>query len=111
MVWKESVAMNVAWSLNTAWMISCGRAARHFRRSLRDVRQAQWRVLERIIRANGGCEFGRRYGFAEMRSLDDFRRRVPPTTWEDIAPSVERISSGEQGVLTSERVELLQPTS
>lgn len=103
--------MSVAWWLNTAWMISCRPAARRFQQSLRQVRHAQERVLKRIVRANRDCEFGQEHGFAEIGAVHDFCRRVPPGTWDDLAPDIDRIAAGEQGVLTSELVELLEPTS
>ncbi len=103
--------MSAAWWLNTAWMISCRPTAQPFQRSMHQVRRAQERVLQRIVRENGDCEFGRVHGFAGIGSVEDFRRRVPPATWENVAPAVKRIAAGEQGVLTAERVELLEPTS
>ncbi len=73
-------------------------------------RQEQQGLLQRLLAANRSSAYGRLHGFAEIDGLRSFRERVPLVTYEDLAPFLERLKLGEQGVLTCERVRLLEPT-
>ncbi len=103
--------MNGAWWLNTAWMHLCRREARAFEKSTREVAKTQAGVLREILRRNQESEFGRRYGFREVHNPEGFQNRVPVSSWEDYQQAVHRIGRGEKNVLTSDPVELFEPTS
>jgi hypothetical protein len=76
-----------------------------FLRSFADSRAAQHEVLlERIVKPNAKCEFGRRHGFEAIRSISDFQRAIPVCGYEDFRGGIERMAQGEAGVLTSEPV-------
>lgn len=56
-------------------------------------------VLFRIIKDNAGTEYGRRNGFADVETLDDYRRNVPLTTFDDYAEMVYReLEKGESNL-------------
>ena len=40
---------------------------------------------------NKNCEYGRRYNFADIHSIEDYQRMVPLSTYEDYAPYVDRM--------------------
>lgn len=83
---------------------------RHVRRFLADTRRGravQQEVLLEKIRRNEASEFGRERGFAEIRSVEDFRRRMPVTTYEDYRPYIERVKQGEFGAMFGPCVRLL----
>ena len=90
---------------------------RMYRRSLQqflqpcDVRAVQMQYLSGLLRRNADTEFGREYGFADIRHFRDFRENVPLTKYEDYAPYIARIEAGEPHILTAEPVTLLEPTS
>jgi GH3 auxin-responsive promoter len=96
---------------NSLWYASCLREAYRFGRALGDVAGTQERLLLEALRRNEGTEYGRRHGFAKIRSTDEYRERVPLTDYEDYAEAVGRISAGESNVLTGDPVLLLEPTS
>ena len=96
---------------NGLWCLSLVDDALAFRRARRDVRGAQTKLLTGLIRRNAGTEFGRRWRFDAVRSAEDYRRRVPLSTYDDYQSDISRIMRGEQGVLTSDPVFLLEPTS
>lgn len=79
--------------------------------ALRDVRETQERRLLGVLRRNADTEVGRRYGFADIASADEYRARVPLTTWDDMAPLVDRMIAGEQRVLVDEEVFFYATTS
>jgi GH3 auxin-responsive promoter len=99
-----------AW-LNTAWMLKCVPEARAFQRATRRVRQTQAALLAAILRRNRDTEFGRARGFSGIASVRAYQESVPPSTYEDYAPAIERIAAGQAGVLTADPVQLLEPTS
>jgi len=62
-------------------------------------------LLKRILADNSGTEYGRLYGFSEISSIDDYRKKVPFTVYDHYAPYIERmIRNGEENLLTSEPV-------
>jgi hypothetical protein len=97
--------------LNTAWMLTCAPEAAAFHRATRRVAAVQAAVLKMIVTQNRNTEFGRRHGFDRIRDARDFQQRVPPARYEDFAEPIQRIAAGQQGVLTQQPVELLEPTS
>ena len=78
---------------------------------VRDLRAVQARVLRGILARNADSDFGRAHGFGSLRSARAYADAVPLSTWDDYADAVARVAAGEGGVLTSERVRLLEPSS
>lgn len=72
--------------------------------------QSEW-LLESILAPNADSDFGRRHGFASIRSVDDFRRAVPIRDYEGFRADVERIDAKEPGVLTVEPTKRFFTTS
>ena len=72
-----------------------------------EVRRAQRdgdNELIRILRENATTDFGRRYGFEAMGSVDDYQRAVPLSAPESYKPLVElQAHVGEFNVLTTEK--------
>ena len=63
--------------------------------------ETQEQFLLQILRDNKDTEYGRKYGFADITSIEEFRQRVPLTTYDDYAEAIERMSiKGEKNVLT-----------
>lgn len=78
---------------------------------LSKVREVQEEILLSIIGKNRDTVYGKKMGFDKINSLSDFQSSVPISGYEDFEPFIKRIAAGEQGVLTSEEVLLLEPTS
>lgn len=96
--------------VNGAWFLGCAGEALLYRFQRDRTAQAQARVLRDIVRANRCCEFGRQHGFSDIRSVAEFRDRVPLSTWDEYAEAVQRIAAGERRVLTAEKVLRFLPT-
>ena len=58
-------------------------------------------LLMRILDDNKDTEYGRRYGFADIKSVEEYQKRVPVIVYDNIAECLERMSNGEQNILTS----------
>jgi hypothetical protein len=96
--------------VNSLWQLAATPESRRFERALRDPEQAQQAILHRLVRRNRGTRFGREHGFAEIRSVEDYRARVPLRSYDEMVPWIEAIRRGEANVLTRERVRRFVPT-
>src|SRR5687767_4420082 len=79
--------------LTYLWMRN--RRVQQFLAGARRVRRVQQEVLWSKLRRNAQSDFGRVHGFSDIRSLADFRRRIPITDYEYYRPYVERVKRGE----------------
>ena len=48
--------------------------------------EIQHRVLSRLIHQAAQTEWGRKYDYSSIRNYEDFRKRVPIQTYEEIKP-------------------------
>jgi len=96
---------------NLAWMASCFPAHRSFRQALHDPQATQASLLKKILTRNATSEFGCTHGFSAIRTVRDYQVRVPISTYDDLAPFINRIRTGEENVFTTEPVRLFERTS
>ncbi len=67
--------------------------------------ETQEKTLLNIMKRNKDCELGKKYGFADIKSLRDFQDKVPLSTFEDYAPLIDSmIDEGKENVITSDKV-------
>ncbi len=78
-----------------------------FERLLHEARRIQHDILFGRLRRCRDTRFGRDHGFAEINSLDDYRRRVPISRYDYFAPYINAVARGEFAALfpPEERVE------
>ncbi len=82
-----------------------------FVRKTRNPTIVQERFLLSLLKAYQHTEFGREYKFAEIKSVDEFRERLPILPYSSYEPYLERIAKGEQNILTPDPVVYLNLTS
>ncbi len=58
-------------------------------------------LLMKILEDNKDTEYGRKYGFADIHSVEEYQKRVPVVTYDDLAPYIERMAKGEKNILTA----------
>lgn len=63
--------------------------------------QSQEEFVMRLVRENAKTAYGSEHGFANLRTMADYRRYVPLTTYDDYLPYIERLSNGEKNILTA----------
>ncbi|MDB5330832.1 MAG: auxin-responsive-like protein [Phycisphaerales bacterium] len=95
---------------NSAWWMASGPSFAAFSSALDDPARAQAGILRSYLRTNAGTAFGREHGFADLRTPEQFARRVPARDYDEFNPWIERIRRGEHGVLTAAPVQRLVPT-
>lgn len=59
-------------------------------------------LLFRLLKDNANTEYGKKYGFGEITTLEEFKARVPFSTYDDYAPYIERmIDNDEKDLITA----------
>ena len=58
-------------------------------------------LLMKILFDNKDTEYGRKYHFADIHSIEEYQKTVPVITYEAIEPSIERMKAGEKNILTA----------
>lgn len=97
-------------ALNGLFVAGCLPDSMRFHARLKQVQSAQRAKLLGLVRRNRDTEFGRKHGFENIRTIEDYRENVPVRGYEFFEPYIKRIAHGERGVLTREDVLLLEPT-
>ena len=75
------------------------RQLNYFMSAAHSAVETQQKTLLRKIRVNTDSDYGRKHDFRRIRTYDDFIRRVPVQTYEDLQPYVERVMKGETRAL------------
>lgn len=96
---------------NCALMLSGVPARLRFHAHRNSVKQTQRNVLFDILRRSAKSAYGKHHGFSSIQSVSEFLRCVPVIDYEDVSGQICLIRDGEQGVLTEERIMMLEPTS
>ena len=58
----------------------------------------------KILYDNRFTDYGKKYAFESIKSVDEFRRNVPLADYDTFSPYIERMMNGEKDVLTSYEV-------
>jgi hypothetical protein len=61
--------------------------------------ETQEEVLYKLLAKASGTEWGKRYEFTSISSINEFQNRLPVQTYEEIIPDVERLRKGECNLL------------
>ena len=70
------------------------------------------KALMKIVKANRDTEYGKKYGFADIHSVEDYQRAVPLSDYDDYRPYVNRmVKNGEKKLLTARRIGYFATTS
>jgi GH3 auxin-responsive promoter len=88
-----------------------GQARASFVRKTRRVTAVQEQFLRSLLKAHQNTVLGREYGLANIKTVEQFRQRVPILPYRSYEPYIERIAQGEPNVLTPDPVIYLNMTS
>lgn len=76
------------------------------------AREVQEELLFEMIEANKDTPFGRDHGFADIKTVEDFKRTVSFTNYDDYAGYIyEVMEHGTRGVVTTEEIVHFNETS
>jgi len=92
-------------------MISAWQEWRKFYRSISSIKKVQIDILLSTLKENKDTEYGKRYNFQSVSDYNDYKSKVPLTTYDDYDEYIEAIFDGQKDVLTKEAVYLFEPSS
>ncbi len=73
--------------------------------------EVQDEVLKKLISTARYTEFGQKYAFEDLVNYEDFKKRVPVHTYEQIYPYIDRLLRGEQNILWPSEVKWFAKSS
>ncbi len=73
--------------------------------------EVQRDVLQDLVASAQYTEFGKRYHFSELFSIEDFKAHVPIHDYEDIKPYIQRMMEGEENILWNTPVQWFAKSS
>ena len=73
--------------------------------------EVQKLVLMDILRSSADTEIGREYGFAGMKSVEDFRSSFPVSEYDDYKSRIDRMAEGEEDILFPGKATIFLTTS
>ncbi len=79
---------------------------------VQQARKVQEELLFEMLEANKDTPFGREHDFSNIKTVEDFKRKVPFTTYDDYAGYIyEVMEHGTRGVVTTEEIVHFNETS
>ncbi len=73
--------------------------------------EEQEKVLLRILQKNKNSDFGKKFNFSPINSIEDYQKRVPVTDYDFLFQWIEKEMHGEARQLTESKVESFATTS
>ena len=67
-----------------------------------DAVHVQKRFLQEVLERNARTEYGKKWGFSGLRTVEDYQKQVPLSRYDDYEPLIERGIRGEKGLLTAD---------
>ncbi len=74
---------------------------KYFEQVTKNPKEESSKLLFRILEDNKDTEYGKKYNFKDIHSIEDYQKMVPVITYDDIADDMERMKLGEKNILTS----------
>lgn len=67
-----------------------------------DAVHVQERFLMELLERNAQTEYGKKWGFSGLHTVEDYQRQVPLSRYDDYESLIERQIGGEKGLLTAD---------
>jgi hypothetical protein len=83
------------------------RIEEHFKNPL----ELQHTSLDELIFSGRNTEWGKKYGYSEIGNYEQFKAKVPISTYEEIFPYIDRMMHGKQNVLWSSPISWFSKSS
>lgn len=97
--------------LNKLWIFSCYIDYKIFIKSIKNLKHIQGKKLLNIISKNCDTKFGIKYNFTKIKNIEDYRKYVPLSEYEDYIVYIDRIKKGEKKILTHDEIKMFELTS
>lgn len=75
---------------------------RDLMKNCKNAKAINRQLLMKILSDNKDTEYGKKYHFDEIKSYEDYKERIPLTTYDEYAPYIERmVEKGERNLITA----------
>lgn len=78
---------------------------------LKTVGEANFDFLRKILDDNAKTEYGIKHNFSKIKTIEDYRKYVPLSDYDDFKQYVDRMYAGETNILTCYPLETFATTS
>lgn len=68
-------------------------------------------TLFKILDFNKNCEYGIKYNFKDIKTIEDFKNKIPLTEYTDYEHYIDKMANGEQNILCTSPIEYFGHTS
>ena len=68
-------------------------------------------LLKKLLQSARGTEFGKRYDFVSIDNYEQYRERIPVSTYEEMFPYIDRLMRGEQNILWPSEIKWFSKSS
>lgn len=82
-----------------------------FNKYTRNSKYVNEQVLFKILNKGKNCKYGKKYKFNNIKSIEDFKNKVPITNYSDYDKYIGEMLKGEKNILVSEDIEYFGHTS
>lgn len=84
---------------------------KYFEQITKKPKEESNKLLFKILDDNKDTEYGQKYNFKDIHSIEDYQKMVPVITYDDIACYIEKMKLGEKNILTSYNFNHMNRTS
>ncbi len=67
----------------------------------KNANKVQQTLLKKLMKKNASTEYGKKYNFKEVKSIEDYQKNIPLTYYEDYSGYIQRMLDGEKGLITN----------
>jgi hypothetical protein len=78
---------------------------------MNDPASTQNAVWQDLLAAGQYTEFGRKYLFSQIQSIQDYKKQVPIQEYENLKPYIDRMMNGEENILWNSPVQWFAKSS
>lgn len=84
---------------------------KYFNQYTLNSKKVNKQVLFKILNRNKKCKYGKEYNFTSIKSIDEYKDKVPITNYASYEKYIEEMLRGEKNILVAEYVEYFGHTS
>ncbi len=104
-IWEAGGNMKanpITWAIIRILTLKGNRSVRNLKFNCAHANDVSHDFLMKLVQDNKDTEYGRKYHFDQIKSIDDYKKLVPLSTYDTYAPYIERmVNDGEKNLLTA----------
>lgn len=111
-IYRKCFIMSIISKVLYRTMISAGGILeKKFNKYTLNSKSVNEEVLFKIINKNKKCKYGEKYNFSSIKSINEYKEKVPITDYSAYEQYINEMLKGEKNILISDEVEYFGHTS